>query len=691
VTRRSALTHCAPTEARDMSSRADNASGRQHIILWRVVVFDTTATHGHRRETRELFLTIFRRLRNSKTLFMGGGDYYGIMSTDAALLPDLTQLPDDVGVLKELVSQLYGTVQERERRIQQLEQHLHLLVKRFLRPGSEKIDPRQLALFAAELASELDAALASGNMPPADTPAQTDDKPPRKHTPHGRRRPPDTIEHKEVIHDLTPAQKLALGGEEHLVYIGEDVTKNYEWTPSSVAVVEHHQKKYVRRDAADMTDDASSGLDESAAGVPSADQPDGSQPGGTATGNAAAPAAAGASGESPSSIPELTPELAARFSSPVIVAPKPAMPIPGGVAGPGLLAQVIVSKYGDHLPLYRLERIFARQGVHFTRQTMCDWCAGCAKLLTPLSDLIRDEVLSSFVIHTDDTPVDVRDAHAKRQFQARFWTYFGDELHPLIWFDFTTTHQRAGPDRVLAEYTGYLQADGYGGYDDYEGVCLSDDTPILKVACWAHARRKFHDAVRTEPVAAHMALARIGQLYKLEKELRKRAAEDWIDLPIEARALLIADERRLHAQPVLDEFKKWLDKQVVEALPKSPIAVAVRYALNQWSALCRYVEDGRLAIDNNVAERALRGIAIGRKNWLFAGSEAGGRTAAVLFTMIGSAVRNNLDPWAYLRDVLSRMAALRDSVTGGSRDELSLLLPNRWRPALPDEPPAAGS
>jgi transposase len=616
------------------------------------------------------------------------------MSTDAALLPDLTQLTDDVGVLQELVMQLYGTIQERDRRITQLEQHLHLLVKRFLHPASEKIDPRQLALFAATpLQAETDAA-APESPPAADVPAPTNSKPPRKNTPHGRGRTPDTIERVQVVHDLTPGQMLALGGEECLRYIGEDVTRNYEWKPSSVRVVEHHQKKYVRRDVTDTASDQSSAVNESPASDSSADHstnhPGDSETDGSEINSSAVPATPAAPSAMPSPIPALTPELAARFSSTVIVAPKPAMPIPGGVAGPGLLAQVIVSKYGDHLPLYRLEGIFARQGVHFTRQTMCDWCAGCAKLLTPLTDLIRDEVLKSFVIHTDDTPVKVRDAHAKQQFQARFWTYLGDEIRRLTWFDFTTTRQRAGPDRVLAKYTGYLQADGYGGYDDYEGVHLSEDSPILKVACWAHARRKFHDAVRTESVAAHMALARIGQLYKLEKQLRKRVAEEWSELPIEARALLIADERRARAQPVLDEFKKWLDKQAVEALPKSPIAVAVRYALNQWSGLCRYVEDGRLAIDNNAAERALRGIAIGRKNWLFCGSEAGGRTAAVLFTVIGSAVRNNLDPWAYLNDVLQRLAVLRDSVTGGSREELLLLLPNRWQPTRSEQAPASG-
>ena len=581
------------------------------------------------------------------------------MSTDAALLPDATQLPDDVALLKGLVTQLFATVQDRESRIRQLEQHLHLLVKRFTHPASEKIDPRQLALFLAmEPADESDAA-APELANPADTPAaaeeQTNKKPP-KHTPHGRRRAPDTIEHRQVTHDLTVEQKAALGGEQNLVYIGEDVTKKFEWTPSCVFVVEHHQKKYVR------------------AAMPNT--PDGQAPLPNDPLNKLASPAAPLPGAG------LTPELAARFSSTVIVAPKPPSVIPGGAAGPGLLAQVIVSKYGDHLPLYRLERIFARQGVHFTRQTMCDWCAGCAKALTPLWELIREEVLASFVIHTDDTPVKVRDAHAKAKFLARFWTYFGDEQHRLTWFEFTNTRKRAGPDRVLANYRGYLQADGYGGYDDYEGIEISDDSPILKVACWAHARRKFHDALRTEPIPAQIALARIGQLYKLEKALRQRVSEEWRDLPLEARAALIAAERGAHAQPVIDEFRKWLDKQIVDALPKSPIAVATRYTLNQWNGLCRYVEDGRLAIDNNAAERALRGIAIGRKNWLFCGSEAGGRTAATLFTMIASAVRNTLDPWAYLRDVLTRLPVLGERP---SREDLLPLMPNRWQPPPVDE------
>ena len=390
------------------------------------------------------------------------------MSTDAVLVPDPAHLPDDAAALKELVVQLYGTIQVRERRILQLEQHLHLLVKRFLHPASEKIDPRQLLLFSVPPLADASIAPPAPQDIPAAPEEQTPQKAPPRHTPHGRRRPPDTLEHRQVDHDLSPGEKQALGGEQQLVCIGENVTRKYEWTPSSVVVIEHHHKKYARCDAAESMADQEPSVSDSPAEVSNNTEDNGQ----------AAPAPAAV---------ELTPEQIERLSAKVIVARRPAEAIPGGVAGPGLLAQVIVSKYGDHLPLYRLERIFARQGVRFSRQTMCDWCAGCAKLLVPLTDLIRDEVLSSFVIHTDDTPVKVRDAHAKRQFQARFWTYLGDTEHPMTWFDFTNTRQRAGPDRVLAKYTGYLQADGYGGYDDYEGVQLGADSPILKVACWAHA------------------------------------------------------------------------------------------------------------------------------------------------------------------------------------------------------------
>ena len=574
------------------------------------------------------------------------------MSTEARPLPDLTQLPDDPAALKQIIADLCQVVQARDARIQQLEHQMDLLVKRFLHPASEKIDPRQLALFTEALSDESPAA-------PLDLPLvplnETSEKPPRKRRPHGRRRPPETLERQIRIHDLSDAEKAALGGAEKLQCIGEDVTYTYEWTAASLFVVEHHQKKYVRVDPTPAVAEQSPAT--TTEQTPAIEQP------------AAAPV-----------LPALTAAQQERLAGTVITAAKPALPIPGGLAEAGFLAHVLVSKYVDHLPLYRMEKILARYGVPFTRQTLWNWCCDCGKLLSPLADLIQEEVLKSFVVHTDDTPVKLRDAFAKQKCQARFWVYIGDDEHRLNWFDFTTTRKRAGPDKVLKTYKGYLQADGYGAYDDYEGIELCADSPILKVACWAHARRKFHDAQRTEPVRAMQAMAQIGQLYALERKLRERAATEWADLPLLARAELIVAERKAHAVPVLDRLKVWLEDTHKLVLPKSPLAVAIRYTKNQWDALYRYTTDGRLSIDNNLAERALRHLAIGRRNWMFCGSEAGGRTMATVLSVISSAQRNGLEPWSYLKHVLTRLAELRDAGKEKDRDELSRLLPNRWQP-----------
>ena len=655
------------------------------------------------------------------------------MNMDDSLICDPDQLPDDVGLLKQLVVGLHATVRERDQRIQSLEQSLHLLVKRFTHKKSEKWDPRQLQMFL----QELQAAAQSDETPIAAEPEpEPEKKKARNRKPHGRGRLPETLTRETALHDLTVDQKVALGGDDNLVCIGKDVTVQLEWKPSALFVIEHQQLKYVLRKsveaiaanekAASTTSDLSTSssdateitetepLNETApqrAIEPQTEPQRETEPqyesesqseseqqaevehatSESACGECIATVSPSASASDVSaaigaiaalplpeekSIEAKYAALPERFRSLVIVAEKRDAGIPGCLAAPGLLAQVILSKYGDHLPLHRLERIFARQHVPVSRKTMCDWCASSAKLLRPLTELIREEVLKSFVIHTDDTPVKVRDAFAKQKFTARFWTYVGDHNHRLTWFEFTTTRKRAGPDRVLADFRGYLESDGYGGYDDYEGLEISDTSPILKVACWTHARRKFDDALRTEPLTAGVAIARIAQLYALEKEFRVKSATAWRDLSWEVRAELITEERQQRARPIVDAFKKWLDEQSQKALPKSPIAGAVRYALNQWDALYRYLDDGRLAIDNNVAERALRGIAIGRKNWMFCGSEKGGHTAAVLFTVIASALRNKLNPWIYLNDVLKRLPALGEKPT---REQLLPLLPDRWK------------
>jgi transposase len=330
----------------------------------------------------------------------------------------------------------------------------------------------------------------------------------------------------------------------------------------------------------------------------------------------------------------------------VIAAPRPAVPIAKGLPGPGLLAHLIVSKYTDHMPLHRLERVYERQGVFLHRSTLSDWLGACADLLRPLYDLMVRVVLQSRALHTDDTTVKMQELGTHLLSTARFWVYLGDAAHPYNVFDFTVNRKRDGPQQFLANYRGYLQADAFSGYDGlYLPGPRTATARIIEVACNAHARRKFYEARGSDALRAHQALAYYRQLYELE-----RAAKDF------------SDEQRLQmrqdlAVPVLGQFHKWLEAQRPEVLPRSPMGEAIGYALNNWAALVRYAEAGFLAIDNNVAEREMKRIAIGRKNWLTVGSPRGGRTAAVLFSFTSTCQRLGVEPWAYLRDVLTRLPA----------------------------------
>jgi transposase len=352
----------------------------------------------------------------------------------------------------------------------------------------------------------------------------------------------------------------------------------------------------------------------------------------------------------------------------VAVADKPPQPIDKGIPGPGLLAATITGKYGDHLPLYRLEDIFARHGAELSRATLCGWMRQSAELLLRLYELLRRRVLASRVIHTDDTPVEVLDASLPHTRTGRFWVYVGDRRQPYVVYDYTPSRKRDGPAAFLKDYQGYLQADAFGGYD---GIYAGSGGKIVEVGCWAHARRKFFEAKETASRAAHEALARIGQLYALERQAQEAG------LPAEALRTL----RQEQALPKLMDFRTWLEALRLDSLPKSPIGTAARYALGNWQALARYCEDGELAIDNNAAERAVKPCAIGRKNWIFCGSDNGGRTAAILFTMTGSAKRHDLDPFAWLRDVLTRLPLLRAAHDSPPDELLQPLLPDTWQPS----------
>jgi len=283
-----------------------------------------------------------------------------------------------------------------------------------------------------------------------------------------------------------------------------------------------------------------------------------------------------------------------------------------------------------------------------------------AGLFRPLYDLQRELLLQSSVMWTDDTSITVLGG-PQGSFKSYFWTYIGDDEHPYSVYDFTKSHSRDGPASFLNGFAGYLHADAFSGYD---AIFLDPHAAIQEVACWAHARRKFFDAVNSYPREAHQVLEWIRQLYDLEDRARQ-----W---SVNARREL----RMTEANPILDKIEVYLAKLVRIALPKSSLRKAVTYARNQWDALRRYTEDGRLTIDNNVSERTLRHQAIGRKNWLFLGSEAAGPRAAVLYTILAGAKRHRIEPWAYVRDLLLRLHA----------DDLRLeeMLPDRWAAAHPE-------
>jgi transposase len=340
-------------------------------------------------------------------------------------------------------------------------------------------------------------------------------------------------------------------------------------------------------------------------------------------------------------------------------ATKPPQPIEKSTAGASLLAQVIVAKTADHLPLHRQEKIFERHGVDISRKTMGGWLAQCADLLQPLYGSLKEVLFQSKVIGTDDTSVKVLDVALPFARTGRIWPYCGDQDHPVILYDYTATRERAGPEKFLEGYRGYLQADAYGGYDAF---FKNPARGLIEVGCWAHARRYFHKALESDQPHMGPVLLFIAQLYRVEKQAQPLTSEDRLGL------------RQLQSRPILDKLRNYLLEIYAEVLPKSPEGRAVRYTLKNWTALTRYCEDGDLSIDNNATERAIRGVAVGRNNWVFFGSDEGGKTAAALRSFVATCQRAGVDPFTWLKDVLSRIAA--HPIT-----RLAELLPHNWVPA----------
>ncbi len=358
----------------------------------------------------------------------------------------------------------------------------------------------------------------------------------------------------------------------------------------------------------------------------------------------------------------------------IVQSPAPSRPIAGSMAGPSLLAFILVSKYDDHIPLYRLNEIFERMGADIPDSTLADWCGRSMRTLTPLNDLMIKEIMTTDRLHADDTPIRVLDrlkdagGLGKGVKEGRIWAYVRDDrpwggpAPPGAVYYFSADRKGEHPQRHLKGFKGILQADAYAGFKELYKPDATGNGLVREAACWAHLRRDFHDVwLTTKSEIAKQALDRIGELYDIEKQINGRSA------PERKRV------RQEHSKSKVEAFRSWAEQQLACLSGKSDLAKAFRYFLNRWAAFTLFLADGRVAIDNNVAERAMRPIGIGRKNWLFAGSDAGGETLAKAMTIIETAKLSGLDPQAYLADVLAR-------INDNKNNRLHELLPWNWKP-----------
>jgi transposase len=547
----------------------------------------------------------------------------------------IDQLPDDPVLLKQMIVRIRTEAAEqleaqRLRLEAEKQAAIDAILRRFYGPRSEAFDPTQLLMFGVTVAPDTPIDPASEEA--AAVEAESGQKLTSRrinHHKHGRRKLPDHLPRRQIIHDLTDEQKKCPCCGEARACIGSETSEQLEYIPAKFEVLQHIRHKYACKHCGDgkcATCDGKAHID---------------------------------------------------------IAAKEAQPIEKGLPGPSLVAYVITSKLGDHLPLYRLETIFDRSSIDIARSTMCAWMLAAGKLVKPLTDLIADRVRQSQVIHTDETRVPVQDGTTKGKCKSgRIWTYVGDEANPFVVYDYTPDRTRAGPTAWLQKFSGYLQADAYGGYD---GIYATGG--VTEVACWAHARRKFFDARETDGVRAAQMLAMVAKLYAVEDEAKAKIAEflaeDTAALSDERHEIIRA-LRQEKSQPILMEIKAWLDREKEIVLPRSPVAQAIQYTLNQWDALCRYTEHGFLSIDNNAAERALKRVAIGRKNWLFAGTDAAGASHARLWTLIASAERHGVDPQAYLRSVLAKIGSTPLS-------EVGQFLPDVWKQEASEASAEAGA
>ncbi len=607
---------------------------------------------------------------------------------DSRVLHPDAALPDDPEQLKGMIRELLDLLRTTQRRADGLEHRLDQLLRRLYGPRSERQRPDQPTLFEVEPPTPADPTASNPIPESTDDSASTDQKKKkRRGKPHGRRKLPEHLRRERIVYDLSEAEKICPCCCNPRVKIGEDVSEQYDYVPASLFVKQHVRLKYA------CSKCGSRGRVATSHPAPGGEGPTpvvGDPLTTVATITTTSVASCEGNVEATTSVAATTatsvpfcegnaqavggnvepvvsdPPPAPRPSCGIVTAPKPPQPIHKGLPGPGLLAYVAVSKYAHHLPLYRIEQILGSHGGEFSRGTLCGWIAAVAGLLMPLYKLMLSAVLSSRVVQCDETYVKVLEEGLDKTRTARLWTYCGDRQRGrrFVVFDYRPDKSRDGPDEILKGYRGYLQADAANVFDGLFGP-----DKATEVGCWAHCRRKFHEALTTDALRAASALAQIKEFYKVEDEAKKLIAREGLvgDAADEVRLRL----RQEKTVGKLDEFDRWLLKEQINVLPESPMGKAIAYAQRHAVALRRFTEHGFLEIDNNAAERALRPVTVGRKNYLFFGSEEGGKRAAVIYSLTYTCRSLGIDAFNYLRDVLERLPSTPAS---GHAD----LLPDRW-------------
>jgi transposase len=515
---------------------------------------------------------------------------------------DVSSLPDDSTSLKNMIASLQVIQDKKQSRIDFLEERIRLLQKELFGRKTEKQSKSDQKQLLLFDENQVDD-------PEGDELPEEVTVPEHSRKKRGRKPLPEELPRVEVILDINEDEKVCGCGCE-LSHIGNDTSEKLEIIPAKVQVIRYIRKKYACKNCEGVEDDGPT----------------------------------------------------------VRIASLPPQIIPKGIATPGLLAHIIVSKFEDALPFYRQEKILRRMGVDLPRSTLCNWTVKVADKIEPIISLFHDGIRSGPLVNIDETPVQVlKEPGRSNTSKSYMWVYRGgDPDHPMLIYQYQPTRSGQVPLSFLDKYKGYVQTDGYAGYD-----ALGRQAGIDLVGCWVHARRKFMDVIKAKSKKgkkgiADKAIGYIGKLYQIEKQAKKN----------DLKPVAIYQLRQEKAKPILDEFYKWLLTKSNITPPQGLLGKAINYTLKYWDRLYRYIEDGRLRPDNNLAENAIRPFVIGRKNWLFSGSPNGAKASANLYSLIETAKANGLQPYEYLRYLLEKIPYVK------TEQEYKNFLPQNIDPAL---------